>query len=177
MSILASAPDSFCDRKSAVRDSIAAVMAVRTSLSSLPTTGFSSLESDFICSPQEETLPLRPRYFTRAASSACSSPADSISRRASSRSCSSGWAMKEVTMLHGYKEQHRCNCNFVTLLTFVTLVLRRFLLRLRLIFERALGLLSNRFESVCVVDSDIGKNFPVESDASGFQTFSETAVG
>src|SRR5207249_1851136 len=43
MSILASAPDSFCERNCCTRMSIAAVTALRTSLSSLPTIGFSCL--------------------------------------------------------------------------------------------------------------------------------------
>src|SRR5207248_11288625 len=43
MSILASAPVSLCDRNCCARMSIATVTAFRTSLSSLPTTGFSSL--------------------------------------------------------------------------------------------------------------------------------------
>src|SRR5205823_7410652 len=73
-----------------VRASIAAVTALRTSLSSLPMIGFSSFASVFICSPHAEMLPLLPRYFTRAASSACSSDAASISRSASSLSCSRG---------------------------------------------------------------------------------------
>ena len=38
-----------------------AVIAPRTSFSSFPTTGRSSLESAFILSPHAETLPLRPR--------------------------------------------------------------------------------------------------------------------
>ena len=47
MSILARAPDSFCKRNCALRVSIAAVTALRTSFSSLPTTGFSSLRERF----------------------------------------------------------------------------------------------------------------------------------
>jgi hypothetical protein len=40
---------------------IDAVTAFRTSFSNLPTTGRSSFESVFICSPQTAMLPLRPR--------------------------------------------------------------------------------------------------------------------
>ena len=55
--------------------------------------------------------------------------------------------------------------------------LRCFLFRLRFFVERALGLFDNRFERVGVVDRDVGENFTVESDAGGFQSFGEAAVG
>jgi len=55
-------------------------------------------------------------------------------------------------------------------------ILRRFLFRLRLFVERALGLIENRFERVGVVDRDVGQNFAIQSDAGGFQAFGETAV-
>jgi len=51
---------------------MAAVTWLRTSLSSLPMRGFSSLVSVFMPSLSIEMVPERPRYFTRAASSACS---------------------------------------------------------------------------------------------------------
>src|SRR5213592_1026110 len=52
----------------------------------------------------------------------------------------------------------------------------RFLFRFRLFVERALGLLDNRFERVCVVDRDVGQNFAIESDAGGLQSLGEAAV-
>src|SRR5579864_481624 len=53
---------------------------------------------------------------------------------------------------------------------------RRFLLRLRLFVERALDLFDDRFESVRIVDRDVGQNFAVQAHAGGFQTFGEAAV-
>jgi hypothetical protein len=60
----------------------------------------------------------------------------------------------------------------------ITLQQSRCLLRLglRFVFERALGLIDNRFERVLVGDREIGQNFAIESDAGGFQSFGEPAV-
>ena len=90
MSTLESDAISVRSRNSAARISSAGVMEFRASLSSLPTTGFSSFENDFILSLQAVMLPFLPRNFTRAASRDFSSVASAISRNASARNSSSG---------------------------------------------------------------------------------------
>src|SRR5205823_4833419 len=91
-------------RKFSPRAAIAAVIAIRTSFNNLPTAGFSSFGSDFILSLHSETLPLRPRNFTRTVSRTPSSGADAIWARASSHNCSSGCmnveAFSEPTVGH-----------------------------------------------------------------------------
>src|SRR2546421_4276199 len=53
----------------------------------------------------------------------------------------------------------------------------RRLFRFGLRVERAFRLINNRLESRVVGESEIGKNFAIETDASGFQSFRKTAVG
>ena len=58
-------------------------------------------------------------------------------------------------------------CNFVTLLTFVTVLLRRLLL-LRFIVQRGFRLIDNRLERALVSNSEIGEDLAIEIDAGGF---------
>jgi hypothetical protein len=44
-------------------------------------------------------------------------------------------------------------------------------------FEGFLGLIDNRLERVLVADGKISQDLPIESDAGGFQSFGESAVG
>src|SRR5207253_7726469 len=47
---------------------------------------------------------------------------------------------------------------------------------LSLLLQCAFRLIDNRLESRVVGESEIGKNFAIETDASGFQSFGKTAV-
>ena len=134
--------------------------AVRTSFSNLPTTGFSSFASDFICSLQAEMLPLLPEK----------TDARRLERLLVRRGRDLAQARRRAVLPADALIRKRT-------LALTSVVRPPLSFSTSIFLERGFHLLDDALERDFIGDREIGKNLAIEPDVGGFQAFRETAVG